>query len=92
MTDENQRERDQMWKRIDQHGKRLGELEQSTVRLETQNTEHSRQLSDLAQATLSLNQSMSQLIGGMRSLRWIGIGLGLLIAIVQIADAIGSIG
>lgn len=87
-----ERERDQLWKRIDQHAKRLGELEQQAVRLETQNAEHSRQLSDLSQATLSLNQSMSQLIGGMRSLRWIGVGLGLLIAIVQIADAIGSIG
>ena len=99
MTDEDQRERDQLWKRIDAHAQRLTDVEKGLTEVHTRSQEHSRQLSDMSQTTTklqasieNLQESMNQMVGGMRSLRWIGIGLGVLIAIVQIADAIGSIG
>lgn len=86
-----ERERDQLWKRVDQYGQRIGDLEQRTVKVETQGTEHGRQLSDMSMAVREVRSSIDQMNGGMRSLRWIGIVLGVLIAIVQIADAIGTI-
>lgn len=90
MPDE--RERDKLWQRIDEHAERIGSLEQRAVKVETQGDEHARQMSDLNSAVADLKSSMDTMVGGMKSLRWIGIGLGVLIAIIQIADAIGSIG
>lgn len=99
MAAEDQRERDQMWKRIDSHGQRLSDIEKGLTEVHSRTEEHSRQLSEvngvtreLSSAVKDLHASMNQVVGGMKSLRWIGIGLGVLIAIVQIAEAIGSIG
>lgn len=92
-----ERERDQMWQRIDEHSRRLQDNEQGLVELRARTEEHSRQLSEtrttidkLNGSIEAVNASLNKMEGGMRSLRWIGIGLGTLIAIVEIVRAIGE--
>lgn len=87
-----------MWQRIDEHSRRLQDNEQGLVEIRARTEEHSRQLSEMRASVEKLNSSiegvnagLNKMEGGMRSLRWIGIALGALIAIVQIVDAIGKI-
>jgi len=91
MSDENVRERDKMWQRIDENARRIDGVDKRTVAVEGKVQEHGRQLSDMSSGVSDLHQSMNQMIGGMRSLRWVAIGLGALIALIQIADAISGL-
>lgn len=87
-----ERERDKLWHRVDDTAQRVGHIEQRVTSVEGKAEEHGRQLSDLSQATVDLRGSMDQMVGAMRSLRWIGIGLGALLVMIQILDAIADVG
>jgi len=95
MPDE--RERDQLWKRIDSHAKRIEDVERGVTEINVRTQEHARQFSDLTQTTVGLqtsvsdlNKSMNQLVGGIRSLRWIGIALGALLVAIEIFNSINA--
>jgi len=88
---EYERESDKLWHRIDEHSRRVGHLEQRTSQVETRIEEHARSVSDLSKAASDLHRDMNQIIGGMRSLRWIGIALGVAIVVIQLFEKISEI-
>ena len=69
-------ERDKLWHRVEDTARRVGDVEQRVTSVEGKAEEHGRQLCDLSQATVDLRGSMDKMVGAMKTLHWIGVGLG----------------
>lgn len=95
MPDE--RERDQLWKRIDDHGKRLNDCEQGLVEVKSRAENNSEMIQTATKSAQRMQESvdalhtdMSQLIGAAKTIKWIGIGLGAILAFIEIGNALGA--
>lgn len=97
MPTEDQRERDQMWKRIDSHGERLNDVEQGLTQMKAQADENGRNIGDLAEslrrteaATNQVHVDLSTLIGQSRAMKRIVAWLSAILVVIQILDTLSD--
>lgn len=94
MPTEDQRERDQMWKRIDAHGERLNDVEQGLTQVKSSVDEHKRNIDDLVEslrrneaATNQVHIDLNTMIGQGQAMKKIAVWLSVVLVGIQLIDA-----
>lgn len=97
MPTEDQRERDQMWKRIDANGRQINDLERGLTEVKSNVDEQGRSISDLSSAvqkaeaaTNQVHLDMNTLIGQGQAMKRVVMWLSAILVIIQLYDAFAT--